>query len=89
MAVLCLPEDMGTVFAVTLLQELREQSTDITLNAGSVKRLGGRCFEVLLSAQKTAHARQSRFLIQNPSAKFTQALETMGGTFLLEEGDTP
>ncbi|GBR05038.1 MULTISPECIES: STAS domain-containing protein [Gluconobacter] len=85
MTVLCLPADMGTAFAKHFLQQLRDQATDIVLDGGAVKRLGGRCFEILLSAQKTAHGRQARFFIQNPSAEFQKALELLGGTFLLEK----
>lgn len=85
MTVLYLPADMGTAFAKHLLQQLRDQATDIVLDGGAVKRLGGRCFEILLSAQKTAHGRQVRFFIQNPSVEFQKALELLGGTFLLEK----
>ncbi|WP_249207385.1 MULTISPECIES: STAS domain-containing protein [Gluconobacter] len=85
MTVLCLPADMGTAFAKHFLQQLRDQATDIVLDGGAVKRLGGRCFEILLSAQKTAHGRQACFFIQNPSVEFQKALELLGGTFLLEK----
>jgi len=83
MTVLCLPADMGTAFAKHLLQQLRDQATDIVLDGGAVKRLGGLCFEILLAAQKTAHERQTCFSIQNPSVEFKKALELLGGTFLL------
>jgi len=83
MTVLCLPADMGTAFAKHFLQQLRDQATDIVLDGGAVKRLGGLCFEILLAAQKTAHERQTCFSIQNPSVEFKKALELLGGTFLL------
>ncbi|MBM3097989.1 STAS domain-containing protein [Gluconobacter cerinus] len=83
MTVLCLPADMGTAFAKHFLEQLRKQATDIVLDGGAVKRLGGRCFEILLAAQKTAHERQTCFSIQNPSVEFKKALELLGGTFLL------
>lgn len=41
MTVLCLPADMGTAFAKHFLQQLRDQATDIVLDGGAVKRLGG------------------------------------------------
>ncbi|OUJ08143.1 hypothetical protein HK24_04055 [Gluconobacter sp. DsW_058] len=61
MTVLCLPADMGTAFAKHLLQQLRDQATDIVLDGGAVKRLGGAVFRNFTLSSKNSSWAPSPF----------------------------
>lgn len=82
-----LPEILETASAPDLLEQLKTHSGDILLDGSQVKRLGGRCFEILLSARKTVVLRNKRFAIRNPSPELKNALTLMGGESLLTEGN--
>ncbi|UMM07173.1 STAS domain-containing protein [Gluconobacter frateurii] len=87
MDVFCLPELLETGAAFDLLEHLKALPEDILLDGADVKRLGGRCLEILLSARKTALARNNRFIIQNPSPELEKSLVLLGAKGLLD-GDT-
>lgn len=87
MKIFCLPELLETGAASDLLEHLKSLPEDIILDGKDVKRLGGRCLEILLSARKTALARNNRFVIQNPSPELEKSLVLLGAKGLLE-GDT-
>ena len=83
MTVFFLSEILETGAASDLLNEMRMHSGDILLDGSKVKRLGGRCFEILLSAHKTALARNHCFEIKNASPELENTLMLLGGNCLL------
>ena len=54
----------------------------VSLDASNVRRLGGQCLQVLLSAQSTWTADGQPFEIVEPSPEFTEGLALMGATEL-------
>ena len=61
---------------------LGHRGQPISLNAGNVRRLGGQCLQVLLSAQATWAADGHPFEIVDPSPEFAEGLALMGATDL-------
>lgn len=57
---------------------LSKRETDISLDASEIEHLGGACFQVLLSAQKTWRTDNNRFRIINASPAFEEALIRFG-----------
>jgi len=69
--------------AAPLAKELLgHRGQPISLNAGNVRRLGGQCLQVLLSAQATWAADGQPFEIVEPSLEFAEGLAQMGATDL-------
>lgn len=69
--------------AAPLVKELLGvRGQPVSLNASSVRRLGGQCLQVLLSAQTTWAADGQPFAIVEPSPEFTEGLALMGATDL-------
>jgi chemotaxis protein CheX len=64
------------------LLEMRGQS--ITLDASQVRRIGGQCLQVLLSAQATWAVDGQAFEITTPSSDFTDGLAQLGASRLCE-----
>jgi chemotaxis protein CheX len=54
----------------------------VSLDASGVRRLGGQCLQVLLSAQTTWAADGQAFEIVEPSPEFSDGLALMGATQL-------
>ena len=51
---------------------------DLWADASRVSFLGGRCFELLISASKTASDNNSTFAIMTPSDEFNACLQSLG-----------
>lgn len=85
MEIFYLPETLDTAAAPDLLESLKMLSEDILLDGREVKRLGGRCLEIILSARKTALSRNKNFKIQNLSPEMEKALVLMGAKRILDE----
>ena len=64
------------------LLELRGQP--IALDASQVRRIGGQCLQVLLSAQATWAVDGQAFDITSPSSDFTAGLALLGASQLCE-----
>lgn len=66
-----------------LVQELLgHRGNPVSLNASGVRRLGGQCLQVLLSAQSTWAADGQPFEITEPSPEFAESLALMGAAEL-------
>ncbi|WP_296600357.1 STAS domain-containing protein [Phenylobacterium sp.] len=61
---------------------LGRRGKPVTLDASQVRRLGGQCLQVLLSAQSTWAADGADFQIVNPSPEFADGLALMGAAHL-------
>ena len=61
---------------------LGHRGQPVSLNAAGVRRLGGQCLQVLLSAQSTWSADGQPFEIVEPSLEFTEGLALMGAADL-------
>ena len=61
---------------------LGHRGQPVSLNAAGVRRLGGQCLQVLLSARSTWSADGQPFEIVEPSPEFTEGLALMGATEL-------
>ena len=57
---------------------LGKRDTDVVLDASEIEHLGGACFQVLLSAQKTWRTDKMKFRIMNASPAFEEALIRFG-----------
>ena len=69
--------------AAPLVKELLgHRGQPISLNAGEVRRLGGQCLQVLLSARATWAADGQTFEIVEPSPEFAEGLAQMGAADL-------
>jgi chemotaxis protein CheX len=81
---LSLPEVLDTSAAPALADSLRSvRGAPIELDGGEVRRLGGLCAQVLLSAAKSWEADGVKLTVKNPSSEMTEALRLMG----LQPGD--
>lgn len=66
-----------------LVQELLgRRGQPLALNASGVRRLGGQCLQVLLSAQATWAADGQPFEVVEPSPEFAEGLAQMGAADL-------
>ncbi|MBU1377621.1 MAG: STAS domain-containing protein [Alphaproteobacteria bacterium] len=61
---------------------LGRRGQPVTLDASQVRRIGGQCLQVLLSAQTTWAADGAAFEITDPSTEFTDGLALMGASHL-------
>lgn len=91
-----LPDSLGSAGAAALAATLLEaRGAPLTLGAGSVRRLGGQCVQVLLSAAATWRADGFALGIETPSPEFEEALRLLGLTTgavtadAASGGDTP
>ncbi len=57
---------------------LAHRGRDVALDASRVRRLGGQCLQVLLSAKNTWNADEMSFEFINPSEDFADALLGFG-----------
>jgi chemotaxis protein CheX len=78
-----LPDSLDMTAAGPLVQSLKDQrGKPLALNASQVRRLGGQCLQVLLSAQSTWAADGQSFEIIEATPEFTDALALMGASQL-------
>jgi len=61
---------------------LGRRGQPVTLDASQVRRIGGQCLQVLLSAQATWSADGASFQIIDPSPEFADGLALMGASHL-------
>jgi len=61
---------------------LAQRGRPVTLDASQVRRIGGQCLQVLLSAQATWAADAADFQIADPSPEFADGLALMGASHL-------
>ncbi|MBS1103807.1 anti-sigma factor antagonist [Gluconobacter sp. Dm-62] len=87
MGVLILPEVLDTKYADSFLELLKSERDSILLDGSYVSRVGGLCFQLIVSAYRTAHAQNISFEIRNISDAMKENLSLMGGDFLLLSGD--
>jgi chemotaxis protein CheX len=57
---------------------LAHRGSDLTIDSSHVRRLGGQCLQVLLSAKYTWSADEMSLEFVNPSPDFIEALEGFG-----------
>ncbi|MFT8808055.1 STAS domain-containing protein [Gluconobacter sp.] len=86
MGILILPEMLDTSYAAPFSELLRREEKDFCLDGSQVGRVGGLCFQLLVSAYRTAQMRASVFEIRNVSDAMREGLLLMGGDFLLKAG---
>lgn len=79
-----LPEVLDLRAAAPLAAELMgRRGLDTELDASRVRKLGGQCLQVLLSAHACWQAEGSRFRVVAPSSDFTEGLALLGASSLL------
>ncbi|TAJ74697.1 MAG: STAS domain-containing protein [Phenylobacterium sp.] len=61
---------------------LARRGQPVTLDGSQVRRIGGQCLQVLLSAQATWAADGAAFQITDPSPEFADGLALMGASHL-------
>lgn len=61
---------------------LGRRGQPVALDASQVRRIGGQCLQVLLSAQATWSAEGADFQIVEPSSEFADGLALMGASHL-------
>ena len=84
MEALILPELLDTRYSVAFSDLLKKQEDGFLLDGGSVARVGGLCFQLLVSAFTTAQALNVPFEIRNVSEGMKENLLLLGGDFLLQ-----
>jgi chemotaxis protein CheX len=57
---------------------LAHRGTDIAIDSSRVRRLGGQCLQILLSAKYTWSADEMSLEFINPSSEFSEAREGFG-----------
>ena len=81
---LMLPEVLDLRAAAPLAAELTaRRGLDTELDASRVRKLGGQCLQVLLSAHACWQAEGRRFLVVAPSSDFTEGMALLGASSLL------
>jgi chemotaxis protein CheX len=79
MTTIDLPEVLDTSAAPALADSFRTiRGAPVTVDAASVRRLGGLCTQVLVSAAKSWEADGTKLCVKNPSPEMTEALRLMG-----------
>jgi len=82
-----LPEVMDLRAAAPLAEDLRRRrGGDVEIDGSQVKRLGGQCLQVLLSAQATWEVDGGVLRFVDPSPEFIEALTLMGAASLTDLG---
>ncbi|MEW9273159.1 STAS domain-containing protein [Gluconobacter oxydans] len=88
MSVLMLPELLDTKYALPFSELLKKEEREFVLDGSQVGRVGGLCFQMLVSAYRTGQMQGAGFEIRNISDAMRENLQLMGGDFLLEaKGD--
>ena len=82
--VLTLPEMLDLRAAAPLAAELMaRRGTDAELDASRVRKLGGQCLQVLLSAQACWQAEGLRLRVVAPSSDFIDGVALLGAASLI------
>lgn len=82
-----LPEVLDLRAARPLSDQLKALSgAYVEIDASQVRRLGGQCLQVLLSAQSTWEANGGSLRFVDPSPEFLEALTLMGADALNDAG---
>jgi chemotaxis protein CheX len=68
---------------------LQARGKPVALDASNVRRVGGQCLQVLLSAQSTWAADGQPFEIVQPTPEFAEGLALMGATHLCPTEGVP
>ena len=80
---LTLADSLDMTAAVPLASGfLERRGQPIAVDASQVRRIGGQCLQVLISARSTWLADGQDFRIVNPSPEFAEGLALMGATDL-------
>lgn len=80
---LVLADSLDITAAAPLAKELlARRGQPVTLDASQVRRVGGQCLQVLLSAEATWTADGADFRIADPSPEFAEGLVLMGAARL-------
>lgn len=66
---------------------LERRGQAIMIDASQVRRIGGQCLQVLLSAQATWAADGAAFQITDPTSEFADGLALMGASQLAPASD--
>ena len=83
-SVVPLPEVLDLRAAAPLAAELAaRRGLDTELDASRVRKLGGQCLQVLLSAQACWQAEGRRFRVLAPSSDFADGVALLGASSLL------
>lgn len=78
---LLLPEVMDLRAATPLACELlARRGRNVEVDASRVRRLGGQCLQVLLSARACWKSEGVRFRVTAPSSEFTDGLALLGAS---------
>ena len=81
---LMLPEMLDLRAAAPLAAELMaRRGLDTELDGSRVRKLGGQCLQVLLSAQACWHAEGLRFHVVVPSSDFIDGMDLLGASTLI------
>ncbi len=81
---LTLPEVLDLRAAAPLAAELMaRRGLDTELDASRVRKLGGQCLQVLLSAHACWHAEGVRLRVVAPSGEFIDGLALLGAASLI------
>lgn len=79
MNIFILPPELNSEYASILLNEIRNNSDDIVIDAQNVKKIGGLCLQILISARKNG------INILNPSKNFLDEAVLLGAEKILLE----
>lgn len=86
-----LPEELATPAAPALAEMLKgRRGGPLVLDASAVKRLGGCCAQILLSAKESWASDGAELVIENPSREFQMDAAILGVADMLAfsmEGD--
>jgi chemotaxis protein CheX len=86
--VVALGDNLDMNAAGPLVAVLREaRGGPLRLEASDVRRIGGQCLQVLLSAQATWAADGQPFEVASPSPEFAEGLALMGAAQLATASD--
>ena len=81
---LLLADSLDVTAAAPLCHDLlARRGQPVTLDGSQVRRIGGQCLQVLLSAQTTWAADGQAFEIVDPSDEFTDGLTLLGSLGLV------
>ena len=84
---LVLAHSLDITAAAALVSDLRDRrGTPVSLDASNVRRVGGQCLQVLLSAQATWAADSQAFQVIDPSPEFAEGVALMGAPHLVSAG---
>jgi chemotaxis protein CheX len=85
-----LGETLDLCAASSLTEALRAaRGRDLEIDASDVRRVGGQCLQVLLSATAAWTADGKAFAISNPSSDFIEGMTLLGAPQLVQPNEGP